>query len=115
MRIKVLKVLCNAGSGHTGGSLSVIDIFVALYYRVMNIDPKDPDWSNRDRLVLGKGHSCPALYCILADLGYFPEKYLEGLRQYDCNLQGSRTARILPGLRPEKRLWRQHDSTDLYT
>ena len=74
LRGDIVKMIHAAGSGHPGGSLSVIDILVALYYNVMKVDPKNPQWEDRDRLVLSKGHACPALYAVLADKGYFPKE-----------------------------------------
>ena len=76
VRKDVLKMLTLAGSGHTGGSLSVVDILVALYYCEMRNDPKDPNWPGRDRFLLSKGHACPALYAVLAEKGYFNKEYL---------------------------------------
>ena len=75
-------------SGHPGGSLSCTEMLMSLYYEVMNIDPKNPQKEDRDRFVLSKGHACPTLYAILADLGYFPKEDLAGLRQIDSHLQG---------------------------
>ena len=72
LRKETLKMLYKCQSGHPGGSLSSIEMLMALYYNVMNIDPQNPQKEDRDRFVLSKGHACPALYAILADLGYFP-------------------------------------------
>ena len=93
LRQEILKSLFACQSGHPGGSLSCVEILMALYYDEMkNLDPKDPKKADRDRLVLSKGHACPTLYAILADLGYFPKEDLAHLRQIDSHLQGHRTA-----------------------
>lgn len=97
LRQQTLKVIHNAGTGHCGGSLSALDILTTLYYNELRIDPKNPDWEERDRFVLSKGHACPALFCILADLGFFPKKELEFQRQTGALLQGSAT-RSVPGI-----------------
>jgi len=88
IRKDVLKMLMLAGSGHTGGSLSIVDILVALYYYGMRNDPKDPGWPGRDRFLLSKGHGCPALYAVLADKGYFSKEDLWTLRKLGSKLQG---------------------------
>lgn len=88
LRINILKMLCEAGSGHSGGSLSSIDILAVLYNKIMKHDPKNPSWDERDRFVLSKGHVCPAVYAVLADCGYFPEKELMTLRKFGSILQG---------------------------
>jgi len=88
IRKDILTMLEKAGSGHTGGSLSMVEILVALYLYKIKHDPKKPDWKERDRVVLSKGHGCPALYAILADSGYFPRKELWSLRKLGSRLQG---------------------------
>ncbi|MDD5174561.1 MAG: transketolase [Candidatus Omnitrophica bacterium] len=88
IRKDILKMLTLAGSGHTGGSLSIVDILIVLYYYEMRNDPKDPAWPGRDRFLLSKGHACPALYAILAEKGYFDKKDLAGLRKFGSRLQG---------------------------
>ena len=98
LRRDVVGMIHEAGSGHPGGSLSVLDILVLLYYKVMKINPADPHDSQRDRLVLSKGHSCPALYAVLADLGYFPADELHRLRKIDSMLQGHPDMRKTPGV-----------------
>ena len=97
IREDILTMLEKAGSGHTGGSLSLVEILIALYYYKLRQNPKNPDWEQRDRLVLSKGHGCPALYAILADLGYFPRQELWTLRKYGSRLQGH-PERGLPGI-----------------
>lgn len=98
LRQEILKMLYACQSGHPGGSLSCVEILMALYYEVMNIDPKDPKKADRDRFVLSKGHACPTLYAILADLGYFPKEDLAGLRQIDSHLQGHPDCNKTPGV-----------------
>ncbi len=88
IRRSILLSLCEAGSGHLGGSLGITDVFTALYFSVLNHDPKDPDWADRDRLILSIGHVAPALYATLAHRGYFPEKELSTLRKLGSRLQG---------------------------
>jgi len=88
LRKDILKMLMLAGSGHTGGSLSIVEILIALYYYKLKHDPKRPDWEERDRFLLSKGHAAPALYAVLADRGYFPKEELWGLRKLGSALQG---------------------------
>lgn len=88
IRKDVLKMLTLAGSGHTGGSLSIVDILIVLYYYEMRNDPKNPKWPERDRFLLSKGHACPALYAVLAEKGYFNKEDLAGLRKFGSKLQG---------------------------
>ncbi|RLG09971.1 transketolase [Candidatus Pacearchaeota archaeon] len=97
-RKKIIQIIGNAGSGHPGGSLSVIDLLTVLYYYKLRYDPKNPDWEERDRVVLSKGHTCPALYVILADLGVIPEDWLWNLRKVDYPLQGHPARRTTPGI-----------------
>jgi transketolase len=98
IRIRILKMLARAGSGHTGGSLSAVEIITALYFYKMRIRPQEPLWEGRDRFVLSKGHACPALYAAMALAGYFPEEELMTLRQLDSRLQGHPDMRTLPGV-----------------
>lgn len=88
IRKDILKMLTLAGSGHTGGSLSIVEILLALYYYKLKCDPKNPDWKLRDRFLLSKGHAAPALYAVLADKGYFPKDRLWTLRKLGSKLQG---------------------------
>ena len=84
-----LTMIAKAGSGHPGGSLSLVEILTALFYGgILKHDPKNPEWADRDRLVLSKGHGCPALYVLLAHRGYFPRELLWTLRQLGSPLQG---------------------------
>jgi transketolase len=98
LRCLVLKMVYRAGSGHIGGSLSAADQVSALYYSVMSIDPKRPDWEERDRFVLSKGHACPIVYAALARRGYYPEEELWTLRQIGSRLQGHPDMRKTPGI-----------------
>ena len=98
LRIRILEMLHNAGSGHPGGSLSAIDILAVLYHNVMRHDPENPCWPERDRFILSKGHICPALYAVLAECGYFDEKELDGLRKFGCSLQGHPCMEKTPGI-----------------
>lgn len=88
LRRDILTMLEKAGSGHTGGSLSIVEILVSLYYRQMNIDADKSSFRGRDKFVLSKGHGCPALYAVLADLGFFPREELWTLRKLGSRLQG---------------------------
>jgi transketolase len=98
MRIAIIEMLTRAGSGHPGGSLSAIDILVALYFGRLRHDPKRPGWPERDRVVLSKGHGAPALYAVMAEAGYFPTSELSTLRQLGSRLQGHPVNSALPGI-----------------
>jgi transketolase len=97
-RVQILRMLTHAGSGHPGGSLSVIDIVVALVFGRMRHDPRRPDWPDRDRLVLSKGHAVPAVYAAMARAGYFPPEQLITLRKLGSPLQGHPDRLALPGM-----------------
>src|SRR3989338_168238 len=88
IRRDILEMITEAGSGHPGGSLSATDIMVTLYFHKMRHNPKKPNWEDRDRFVLSKGHACPALYACLARAGYFPVSQLKTLRKLGSMLQG---------------------------
>lgn len=88
IRKDILRSLSEAGSGHTGGSLGLADVFTALYFNILKHDPENPQWPNRDRLVLSIGHVAPVLYTTLAHAGYFPVKELKTLRKLGSRLQG---------------------------
>lgn len=98
IRMDVIKGTFHAKSGHPGGSLSVSDLMAYLYFHKMNVDPKNPDWDKRDRFVLSKGHTAPALYGALALKGFFPESEIERLRKPDSFLQGHPSLRMTPGV-----------------
>jgi transketolase len=78
----------HANSGHIDGNFSATELLVALYYRIMRHDPKNPHWPNRDRFIMSKGHCSPVIYAVLADCGYFPKADLAHFRQPGCHLQG---------------------------
>jgi len=98
IRIGIIESIYNAKSGHPGGSLSCTDILTVLYFNQMNINPKDPKADSRDRLVLSKGHSAPALYSTLANRGYFPKEELVSLRSLNSMLQGHPDMKNIPGV-----------------
>ncbi len=98
IRQDIIKMLGEAGSGHTGGSLSAADILSCLYFWEMNIDPSRPKWEERDRFVLSKGHAAPVLYAALAERGYFPAEKLLTLRKLGSPLQGHPDMRKVPGV-----------------
>lgn len=85
-RYIITDMMCRAGSGHLGGSLSLVEIIITLYYRIMKIDPANPRWEDRDRLVLSKGHAGPVVYVALADRGFFPTSWLATLNQDGTDL-----------------------------
>ena len=89
VRVKTIKILTEAGSGHPGGSLGMADIFTALYFKLLNHSPDNPEWEDRDYLLLSNGHICPVLYATLAQAGYFPQEKLQTLRKINSDLQGN--------------------------
>ncbi|MGG1314610.1 MULTISPECIES: transketolase [Cohnella] len=97
IRMDLLKIIHRAKTGHTGGSLSNTDILTALYYRVMKIDPRNPKWEERDRFIASKGHSVESLWCILADLGFFPKEELGTYSQFGTRLIGHPNNKV-PGI-----------------
>ena len=98
VRKGVIKSTHSAKSGHPGGSLSVADIMTYLYFEEMNVDPKNPQWADRDRFVLSKGHVAPALYAALAEKGFFPKEDLLTLRHVGSYLQGHPDMKSVPGV-----------------
>lgn len=98
LRIDIIKMLEKSQSGHPGGSLSACEILTALYFKEMNIDPKNPHWEDRDRFVLSKGHGAPVLYAVLAERGYFPREELNSLRKINSMLQGHPDMKGTPGV-----------------
>jgi len=98
LRIDIIKMLEKSQSGHPGGSLSACEILTALYFKEMNIDPKNPHWEDRDRFVLSKGHAAPVLYAALAERGYFPKEELNSLRKINSMLQGHPDMKGTPGV-----------------
>lgn len=98
IRLDAITAVYNAGSGHPGGSLSIADILSALYFKEMNIDPKNPDMEDRDRFVLSKGHCAPGLYGALAERGYIPKEDLVTLRKVTSYLEGHPDKNKIPGV-----------------
>ncbi len=98
LRLHVVEMTYAANSGHPGGSLSAADIISALYFKVMRHDPKNPNWEDRDRFILSKGHVAPVLYAALAESGYFPIEDLITLRQLGSKLQGHPVRGKVPGV-----------------
>jgi transketolase len=98
MRREVIEMITQAKSGHPGGSLSSTDILVTLYFDVMRHDPANPQWPQRDRFILSKGHCCPILYAVMAECGYAPKDQLNTLRKLGSIYQGHPDVRFLPAL-----------------
>ena len=98
IRINTIKEVYYAKSGHPGGSLSIADILAVLYFKEMNVDPRNPKDENRDRFVLSKGHCCPALYAALALKGFFDISELRNFRNINSKLQGHPDMRNIPGI-----------------
>src|SRR3989338_8898040 len=98
IRQDVIEMLLEAGSGHSAGPLGMADIFTILYFHVLNHDPKNPDWPERDRLLLSNGHICPVRYAAMAHAGYFPFEELKTLRKFGSRLQGHPHRTTLPGV-----------------
>ncbi len=98
IKLGAVEAVYSAGSGHPGGSLSISDILAYLYFVEMNIDPKNPQWTERDRFVLSKGHCTPGLYSVLALRGYFPREDLKTFRKIDSYLQGHPEMKNTPGV-----------------
>ncbi len=98
LRRHVITMTATAGSGHPGGSLSAADIITALYFKAMRHNPKNPQWPDRDRFILSKGHAAPILYAALAESGYFPVEELATLRKLDSRLQGHTDRNLTPGV-----------------
>ena len=98
IRCDVIEMICAAQAGHPGGSLSAADVVTALYFRLMRLDPSRPDWADRDRFILSKGHACPVWYAALAERGYFDKKHLGTLRRLNSILQGHPDMTKTPGI-----------------
>ncbi|EKD64467.1 MAG: Transketolase protein [uncultured bacterium] len=98
IRQLIIESLVEAGSGHSAGPLGMTDIFTAFYFHILNHDPKNPDWEDRDRLVLSNGHICPVRYAAMALSGYFPIEELKTLRKLNSRLQGHPHRSALPGV-----------------
>lgn len=98
IRQSVIEMLVAAGSGHTAGPLGMADIFTAFYFHILNHNPKNPDWDERDRLILSNGHIVPIRYATMAHAGYFPLEELKTLRKFGSRLQGHPERERLPGM-----------------
>ena len=98
LRRHIITMTGKAGSGHPGGCLSAAEIVTALYFKILRHKPSDPQWSDRDRFILSKGHAAPLLYAVLAECGYFPVDELATLRQLDSRLQGHTDRTSTPGV-----------------
>lgn len=98
VRRHIIEMVAEAGSGHPGGSLSAVEVLCALYFRVLRHDPKRPDWPERDRFILSKGHATPVLYAALAEAGYFSVDELMTFRKLNSRLQGHSRAGSAPGI-----------------
>ena len=98
IRQDIIKMLLTAGSGHSAGPLGMADVFTALYFEILNHDPKNPEWEGRDRLFLSNGHICPVRYAAMAHAGYFPIDELTTLRKLGSRLQGHPERERLPGI-----------------
>jgi transketolase len=98
IRQLIIEMLLEAGSGHSAGPLGMADIFSAFYFHILRHDPKNPDWPDRDRLILSNGHICPVRYAAMALAGYFPIEELKTLRKINTRLQGHPHRTALPGV-----------------
>ncbi|MBQ9069968.1 MAG: transketolase [Clostridia bacterium] len=98
VRISIVESVYSAGCGHPGGSLSIADVITYLYFKEMNVDPKNPKMESRDRFVLSKGHTAPALYAVLAERGFFEKEELKTLRKTESRLQGHPDMKGIPGV-----------------
>jgi len=98
IRQSIIEMLLKAGSGHTAGPLGMADIFAYLYFEGLKHDPKNPEWDERDHLILSNGHICPVLYASMAHSGYFPMEFLDKLRKFGSPLQGHPHREFLPSL-----------------
>lgn len=98
IRINVIKMIAHSGTGHAGGSASIAEILAVLYFHEMNIDRKNADWPDRDRFVLSKGHGCPALYAVFAEVGWIPQSLLWTLHDIDSPLQAHPELGLCPGI-----------------
>jgi transketolase len=98
LRRHIITMIGKAGSGHPGGSLSSVEIATTLYWKILRHKPADPQWIDRDRFILSKGHAAPLLYAVLAECGYFPVAELTTLRQMDSRLQGHADRTATPGV-----------------
>ena len=98
LRIEALKMVYHAQSGHLGGSFSAAEIMAAMYFHQLRVDPKNPNWPDRDRFIVSKGHCAPVYYTALAEAGFFPKEWLKSFRQIGSKLQGHPDRNKLPGV-----------------
>lgn len=98
IRADIVQMTCYAGSGHPGGCLSAVEILTVLFHKVMRIDPQNPNWEERDRFVLSKGHAAAALYATLIEKGFFPREEMEHFRSIGGRLQGHPNMLKVPGI-----------------
>lgn len=98
IRLATLRSIHAVGTGHAGGALSIADLLAVLYFDEMRVRPEEPNWAERDRFILSKGHACASLYAALAERGYFPAEELLTLRQHGSRLQGHPDMKVTPGL-----------------
>jgi len=98
IRCLTIEMIGKLGVGHIGGSLSIIEALVSLYYEIMQIDPNNPQWEDRDHFVLSKGHGGPGLYSVLADKGFFPKEWMDTLNQLNTNLPSHCDRNLTPGI-----------------
>ena len=98
VRQDIIEMLVAAGSGHSAGPLGMADIFTALYFSILKHDPKNPDWQERDRLILSNGHICPVRYAVMAHAGYFPRSWLKTFRKINSKLEGHPSFKKLPAV-----------------
>ena len=96
VRMSIIDMLQDAGSGHTAGPLGMADIFTALYFHIAKHDPKNPEWTDRDRIILSNGHIVPVRYATMAHAGYFPLDELKTLRKFGSRLQGHPERHMMP-------------------
>jgi len=97
IRKRTLQMICEAKHGHTGGSLSCVDILVALYFDILRYDPANPKDPDRDRFIMSKGHSVESYYCVLSEAGFFPEEILNTYGKFNSPLAGHPVAKV-PGV-----------------
>ncbi|VBB09713.1 Hypothetical protein LUCI_5011 [Lucifera butyrica] len=98
IRVNIIEMVAAAGTGHPGGSLSIVDILTVLYFDKMRLRVEEPKWEERDRFILSKGHAAPGLYAVLAERGFFPKKTLMTLRKFNSILQGHPDMKNTPGV-----------------
>jgi transketolase len=98
IRLETIRLIDGAGLGHYSSTFSCAELYAVLYYRTMRVCPEDPQWADRDRLILGKGHAAVGLWPVLADLGFFPEEWLEAFGKIDAALTDHPNMRVVPGI-----------------